>query len=125
MNLKVRQACLLCLLLPLTALGQEAATSPAETPPPAQPSAVAEPELPAVVRVTGVETLADYATVTRLLGAPSAVRRVDVTEAERSAVTFRVLVRGGSAALEQALANSGQLVRSGESGGRLVYELRR
>ena len=121
---KARQAFLLSLLLPFAALGQDAAP-PVDAPQAPQPAAAAEPELPAVVRVTGVQTLADYATVTRVLGAASGVRRVDVTEAEGSIVTFRVLVRGGSAALDQALGSAGQLVRSGESGGRLVYELRR
>jgi hypothetical protein len=125
MNPKARQACLLSLLLPFAALGQQAVAPPAETTQAPQPAGVAEPELPAIVRVNGVQTLGDYATVTRLLGAASGVRRVDVTEAEGSVVTFRVLVKGGSAALDQALGNGGQLVRSGESGGRLVYELRR
>ena len=109
-------------LLPLVASGQEPPATPAET----APAAVsAEPELPAMVRITGVETLADYATVSRLLAAASGVRRVDVTEAEGSTVTFRVVVRGGSAALGRSLESAGPLSRSGESGGRLVYELRR
>ena len=125
MNPKALQACLLSLLLPFAVLGQDAAAPPADTAQTPQPATTAEPELPAVVRVTGVQTLADYAVVTRLLAAAGGVRRVDVTEAEGAAVTFRVMVRGGSAALDQALGNSGQLVRSGASGGRLVYELRR
>ena len=125
MNPKACPACLLSLFLPFAALGQQVAAPPAETTQAAQPAVAAEPELPATVRVNGVQTLVDYATVTRLLGATGGVRRVDVTEAEGSTVTFRVLVRGGSAALDQALGNGGQLVRSGESGGRLVYELRR
>src|SRR5689334_11994077 len=90
MNPKARQACLLCLLMPFAALAQEAAPPSAEATQAPQPSAVAEPELPAIVRVTGVETLADYATVTRLLGAAAGVRRVDVTEADGSSVTFHV-----------------------------------
>lgn len=125
MNPKDRLACLLSFFLPFAAMAQQATAPPADTTQTAQPSGSAEPELPAVVRVTGVQTLADYAVVTRLLGAANGVRRVDVTEAEGAAVTFRVMVRGGSAALDQALSGSGQLVRSGESGGRLAYELRR
>src|SRR5689334_14317130 len=89
------------LLLPLLALAQETSTAvqPAE---PVQPVVQAEPELPTVVQVTGIATLVDYATVGRLLGAVEGVRRVDVIEAEDATVTFRVLVRGGSAAVERA-----------------------
>jgi hypothetical protein len=92
------------------------------------PSAVtqAQPEAPAVVQVTGVETLVDYATVGRLLGTAEGVRRVDVTEAAGVTVTFRVLVRGGSAALERALESSTQLARGSDaSSDTLVYEFRR
>ena len=41
------------------------------------------------------------------------------------AVIFRVLVRGGSAALDRGLEGAGQLVRAGVTDGRLVYEFRR
>lgn len=80
--------------------------------------------MPVMVQVTGVETLVDYATVGRLLGAAEGVRHVDVTEAEGTIVTFRVLVRGGSAAIDRALEGSVQLLRSGAADGRLVYEYR-
>lgn len=123
MNRHSRLAGAILLLVPLAALTQEAAT-PVTEPTPA-PVTATEPELPALVRVSGVETLADYATVGRLLSAANGVRRVDVTEAEGSTVTFRVLVRGGSAALDRSLESAGPLVRSGASGGRLIYELRR
>ena len=120
-----RIAGLLCLLLPLMALGQETPAPSSEAVQSAPPTASSEPELPALVRVGGVQTLNDYATVTRLLGAANGVLCVDVIEADGSTVTFRVLVHGGSAALDQALGATGPLVRSGASGGRLVYELRR
>jgi hypothetical protein len=80
--------------------------------------------LPAIVQVSGVGTLVDYAAVGRLLGAVEGVRRVDITEADGATVTFRVLVRGGSSMLDRALEGASQLVRSGASGGRLVYEYR-
>lgn len=111
---------ILGLLLPLLGWGQEPPPPAESTPTQAQ----AEPELPALVQVAGVETLTDYATVGRLLGAVAGVRRVDVTEADGSTVTFRVLVRGGSSALDRALQGTSQLVRSASSGGRLVYEFR-
>lgn len=124
MTSNARIAGLISLLLPLLAVGQEAAAPPVDT---AQPPAAAstEPELPALVRITGVETLTDYATVGRLLSAANGVRRVDVTEAEGATVTFRAMVRGGGASLDRALESSGQLARVAASGGRLVYELRR
>jgi hypothetical protein len=92
----------------------------------AQSIAQAEPEEAAVVQVMGVETLADYATVGRLLAGTEGVRRIDVTEANGLTVTFRVLVRGGGAALYRALDSSAQLARaSGADTGQLVYEYRR
>src|SRR5688572_17142769 len=104
MTRKARYAGFIGLALPLMALAQQA-------PVPAPSTAAAEPEVPALVQVTGVSTLVDYAAVGRLLGTAEGVRRVDVTEAEGSSVTFRVLVRGGSSGLDQALANTPQLVR--------------
>jgi hypothetical protein len=81
--------------------------------------------MPAIVQVSGVETLADYAAVGRLLGAVEGVRRVDVTEANATTVTFRVLVRGGSPAIDRGLEGSAQLARAASIAGRLVYEYRR
>ena len=123
MTSSARFAGILSLFLPLSALAQENSA-------PAQPSSSAtaaaqEPESPALVQVTGVETLTDYATVGRLLGAVEGVRRVDVTEADGLTVTFRVLVRGGSTALDRALASSAQLTHSGASGDRLAYNFKR
>ena len=120
MTRNARYAGFIGLALPLFALAQDAAV-------PAPPAAVvsAEPEAPALVQVTGVNSLVDYAAVGRLLGTAEGVRRVDVTEADGANVTFRVLVRGGSSALNRALESAPQLVRGTAAGGRLVYEYRR
>jgi hypothetical protein len=62
------------LLLPLFALAQ-GTTAPVQR---AQPAVEqAQPEISTLVEVTGVETLTDYATVGRLLGAIDGTRRVD------------------------------------------------
>lgn len=108
----------------LVASAQETPAAPA-TAEPAHAALSADPEVPALVRVTGIETLADYAAVGRVLGAVDAVRRLDVVEADGTTVIFRVLVRGGSAALDRGLEGAGQLVRTGVADGRLVYEYHR
>ena len=120
MTPSARFAGILSLLLPLFALAQETSV-------PAQPAPAEqlEPESQAIIQVTGVETLKDYATVSRLLGSVDGVRRVDVTEANGLTVIFRVLVRGGSAALDRALASSAQLTHSAASGDRLAYDFKR
>jgi hypothetical protein len=81
-------------------------------------------ELEALVQVNGVATLADYATVGRLLDGVPGVRRVNVAEANGSAVTFSVFVRGGADAVDRALSASSRLTRSGSADGRLVYSYR-
>ena len=121
MTPSARFAVILSLLLPQFALAQETSV-------PAQPSIPAEhlePESVAIVEVTGVETLKDYATVGRLLSSVDGVRRVDVTEANGLTVIFRVLVRGGSAALDRAFVSSAQLTHSAASGDRLAYDFKR
>ena len=114
MTCNARIVGLVSLLLPLVAWAQES-PAPAVAAEPAQ-AVAADPEVPALVRVNGVETLADYATVGRLLGAVDAVRRLDVVEADGTAVIFRVLVRGGSGALDRGLEGASQLVRAGVAG---------
>jgi len=117
------------LLLSPLALAQQVLSPSPITPPPAPaaaPMPPAEPEAMAVVEVNGVETLNDYATIGRLLGAAEGVRRVDVSAAGGGTVTFRVLVRGGGTALEHTLESVAQLARAPTSAaGRLVYEYRR
>ena len=81
-------------------------------------------ELEALVQVNGVATLADYATVGRLLDGVPGVRRVNVAEASGAAVTFSVFVRGGAEAVDRALSASSRLTRSGSADGRLVYSYR-
>jgi hypothetical protein len=121
-NARIAGLAALALLSTLAAAQQPGIPAPTEPAPEAVPL---EPEAAAVVSVTGVETLGDYAAVGKLLAAAQGVRRVDVTEAEAAQVTFRVLVRGGSGALDRALGASGQLVRTDTAGGRLVYQYRR
>jgi hypothetical protein len=108
-------AAILGLTLPVFALAQDA---PA-------PVVQAEPEQPALIQIAGVETLVDYAAVSRLLDAIEGVRRVDVIEAEGATVTFRVTVRGGSSVIGRALETSSQLTRADDVVGRLVYQYRR
>ena len=81
-------------------------------------------EVDAVIEVQGIASLADYASVTRLLGEVPGVRKTSLEETSGGGATFRMQIRGGSEVLDRALANSGRLVRSGESSGRLVYQYR-
>jgi len=87
---------------------------------------VAEPtaEMAVLVAIEGVTTLTDYAQVGRLLQAAPGVRSVDVVEAGGTAVTFSVHVRGGSPALDKALAAAGHFSASGAGDARLHYEYR-
>lgn len=81
-------------------------------------------EMDAMIEVIGVGTLADYATVTRLLEAVPGVRRVIPEEAAAGTVTYRVQVRGGAEAIDQALTGSARLTRAGAERARLVYQYR-
>jgi hypothetical protein len=78
-----------------------------------QPAAAEEPESTVQVRIESVNTLSDYAAVTRLLQATPGVRRVNVTRVERTSATFELSMRGGAAALEQALAGQPRLAQEG------------
>jgi uncharacterized protein len=73
----------------------------------------AEPESIARVRIEGVNTLADYATVTRLLQATPGLRRVGVSAVDGATATFNASVRGGAAGLEQLLAGQGRFAHTG------------
>jgi len=88
-------------------------------PPPTGAAALAESE--ARVQIDGVHTLTDYATVGRLLQATPGVRRANILAAEPTAVIFTVLVRGGAAGLEQALAGQTHLVHTGTTAARTVF----
>ena len=87
---------------------------------------VSLPEVDAMIEVEGVASLADYASVTRLLGEVPGVRKASLEEAGGSGATFRVQIRGGADGLDRALANSGRFVKSGgaASGSRLLYQYR-
>ena len=84
-------------------------------------TSLAQAESEARVQIDAVNSLVDYAAVTRLLQSLPGVRRANIATAERGSVTFDVTVRGGAAALEQALAGSARLAPSGGSGARLLY----
>lgn len=87
---------------------------------------VSEPqaEMAVQVQVDGVNALADYAQVARLLQGAPGVRSVDVIEATGAMVTFSVRVRGGSPALDRALAASGHFAAGASGGSRLQYTYR-
>lgn len=80
-------------------------------PPPSGPAAQAESTVR--VRIEGVNTLTDYATVTRLLQATPGMRRVGVSAVDASSVTFDAGVHGGTAGVEQVLALQGHFAHMG------------
>lgn len=85
-------------------------------------SSLADAEAPARIRIEGVNSLAAYAAVGRLLEATPGVRRANIAAADAGSVTFDVTVRGGAAGLGQALTGSPRLVRTGAAAGdALVY----
>jgi hypothetical protein len=88
---------------------------------PQQGSSLAQAESEASIQIDGVAGLTDYANLERLLQSVPGVRRANIAAAESSSVTFLVTVRGGAAGLEQALAGSTRLVRTGITGTRAVY----
>ena len=89
-----------------------------------QGSSLPMPEAAALVEVTGVGTLGDYASVERLLSELPGARRSGLQEAEGSTATFRLLIRGGSEAVERALNGSARFTRTGVANGRLIYHYR-
>ena len=85
-------------------------------------SSLADAEAPARIQIQGVNSLAAYAAVERLLEATPGVRRANIAAADAASVTFDVTVRGGAAGLGQALAGSAHLMRAGGAAGdSLVY----
>jgi hypothetical protein len=82
------------------------------------------PEADALVQVSGVATLADYAAVERVLSELPGVRRSGLEEAAGTTATFRVLIRGGADAVAHALASSPRLSQTGSADARLTYQLR-
>jgi len=88
---------------------------------PQQGTPVAQAESTARVAIEGVNSLADYAAVTRLLQSVPGVRHANVVAASGEDIVFDVTVRGGAAGLEPALAGSARLVRSGAGAAGMVY----
>lgn len=88
---------------------------------PAQASSAQAPEADARIDVEGVRTLSDYANVTRLLQATPGVKRVGLVAAQGTTASFDVTVRGGPAALEQALAGHAHLSAGSSPGGAVLY----
>jgi len=91
---------------------------------PAQGASLAQTEAKVLVEVDGVASLTDYASVQRMLESAPGVRGANIVRAAGNAVTFDITARGGSEALDHALAGSAKLVKgSGSSGGApLVYQ---
>jgi uncharacterized protein len=89
-----------------------------------QGSALPMPEAEALVQITGVATLTDYASVERILSELPGTRRSGLQEAQGTTATFRVLIRGGAEAVERALAGSSRFTRTGIANGRLIYQYR-
>jgi uncharacterized protein len=88
-------------------------------PPPG--GALAQAESEARVQIDGVTSLADYANVTRLLQATPGVRHASLVGADGTSITFVLLVRGGAAGLDQALAGQPRFAHGAAAGGHSVY----
>jgi uncharacterized protein len=89
---------------------------------PPQGASLAQTEAKVLLEVDGVGNLTDYANVQRMLEAVPGVRGASISQASGSKVTFDITARGGSEALDRALAGSARLVRSGEGNARLLYQ---
>ena len=76
----------------------------------------------AVVEVTGVATLADYASIERMLSELPGVQRSGLEEADGTTARFDVLILGGAQAIERALAHSPHLAPAGATGASLTYQ---
>jgi hypothetical protein len=76
----------------------------------------------ALVQVSGVSTLVDYAAVDRMLADLPGVRHSGLEESDGASATFRLLIRGGAEAVERALAHSARLTSTGTSNDRLTYQ---
>lgn len=81
-------------------------------------------ESEALVQISNVRTLNEYALVGRLLESAPGVKRASLEETDGTTVVYRVLVRGGADALDQALSASSRLSPLGQANARLNYQLR-
>jgi len=84
-------------------------------------TSLADADATARVQIEGVNSLAAYAAVERLLQSTPGVRRANIAAADAGSVTFEITVRGGAAGLGQALAGSTRLVPAAGTGGAVVY----
>jgi len=91
---------------------------------PAQGASLAQTEAKVLVEVSGVGTLTDYANVQRILESVPGVRGANIDRAGGNSVTFDITARGGSEALDHALAGSAHLARAEASNARLQYQYR-
>jgi Arc/MetJ family transcription regulator len=115
-----------------TQFGSESWTGPLEAGPNGAADALTRaleatagaPELEALVQVSGVSSLNDYAAVSRLLEGIPGQKRVTVSETNGSTATFSVLVRGGADTVDRVLGNSPRLARTGAANGQLLYTYR-
>jgi Arc/MetJ family transcription regulator/copper chaperone CopZ len=115
-----------------TQLGSESWTGPLEAGPNgaadaltrAQEATAGVAELEAVVQVSGVATLNDYAAVSRLLESIPGQKKVSVVETNGSTATFNVLVRGGADTVDRLLGNTPRLAKAGSQNGQLLYTYR-
>jgi Uncharacterized protein conserved in bacteria (DUF2066) len=89
---------------------------------PAQGASLAQTEAKVLVEVSGVASLADYAQVQRILESVPGVRGANIKRAGDNSVTFDITARGGSDALDHALAGAAHLVRAETSNARLQYQ---
>jgi len=89
---------------------------------PAQGASLAQTEAKVLIEIDGVSSLSDYANVQRILESVPGVRGANIARAGGNTVTFDVTARGGSDALDRALAGSARLVRTGTSNARLLYQ---
>jgi hypothetical protein len=91
---------------------------------PPQGASLAQTEAKVLVEVSGVGSLTDYATVERILESVPGVRGANIQRAAGNTATFDITARGGSDAIDKALAGSSHLVRADASNARLVYQYR-
>jgi hypothetical protein len=84
-----------------------------------------QPELEVLVRVAGVDTLRDYADVTRALSALTGVKSVLLLEVAAGAAAYRMLMRGGEDSLQSALASDNRFTTTERQSGRVQLQFRR
>ena len=79
---------------------------------PAQGASLAQTEARVLIEVQGVASLADYASVERVLESVPGVRGANIARAGGNSVTFDITARGGSEAIDHALSGASHLTRA-------------